>query len=107
MSVPVRVTSKAMSDLGNIADHVKKYNDAATARKVVKALLNEAGKLGLDHHHRLGEELDGFEGPPAREVHKWVCLNGEYEIHLEIIEAYAAKPTMIAILRVWDTQQDR
>ena len=40
-------------------------------------------------------------------MHKWVCLNGEDEIHLEIIEAYAAKPTMIAILRVWDTQQDR
>jgi plasmid stabilization system protein ParE len=46
VSVQVLPTSKAMSDLSAIAAHVKKYNDAATARKVVNALLDEAERLG-------------------------------------------------------------
>jgi hypothetical protein len=84
MTVPVELTGNAMSDLAQIADHVKLYSDVTVARKVVKALLAEAKKLGEDHRHRLGEELDGYDGPPPREVHKWVCLGGRYEIHLEI-----------------------
>jgi len=107
MTVPVELTSKAMSDVAQIADHVKLYNDATVARKVIKALLAEAKKLGEDHHHRLGEELDGYDGPPPREVHKWVCLGGRYEIHLEIKPAFADPPTTIFVLRVWDTRQDR
>jgi hypothetical protein len=43
MTVPVELTSKAMSDLPQIAEHVKLYNDATTARAVVKALLAERG----------------------------------------------------------------
>ncbi len=107
MSIPVWPTGKAMVDLANIAQHVKTFNDGGVARKVVKALLNEADKLGEDHHHRLGEELDGYEGPPPREVHKWVCLHGRYELHYEVTPAYADIPTMIALLRVWDTRQER
>ncbi|SAK99259.1 Plasmid stabilization system protein [Caballeronia temeraria] len=107
MSVKVLATSKAMSDLSVIAVHVKKYNDAATARKVVNALLDEAERLGQDHFHRIAEELDGYDGPPAREVHRWVCLAGHYELHYEVLPAYAEEPTAIAILRVWDTRQDR
>lgn len=45
MTVPVELTSKAMSDLAQIADHVKLYNDATVARTVIKALLAEAKKL--------------------------------------------------------------
>jgi plasmid stabilization system protein ParE len=107
MSIPVKPTSKAMGDLANIAAHIKMHNDAVAARKIVKALLSEAEKLGEDHHHRLGEELDGYEGPPPREVHKWVCLQGRYELHYEVIPAYADLPTLIAMLRVWSTRQDR
>jgi plasmid stabilization system protein ParE len=107
MIVPVGLTSKAMSDLAQIADHVKLYNDVTAARKVIKALLAEAKTLGEDHHHRLGEELDGYDGPPPREVHKWVCLGGRYEILLEIKPAYAEPPAKIFVLRVWDTRQDR
>lgn len=100
-------TGKAMSDLGVIATHVKKYNDAAMARRIVNALLDEAQRLGQNHFHRLGEELDGYDGPPAREVHRWVCLAGRYELYYEVLPAYAEEPTAIAILRVWDTRQDR
>ncbi|BBQ03767.1 hypothetical protein BSFA1_88950 (plasmid) [Burkholderia sp. SFA1] len=107
MSVKVLPTTKAMSDLSVIAAHVKKYNDAATARKIVNALLDEAERLGQDYFHRIGEELDGYDGPPAREVHRWVCLAGRYEIHYEILPAYAEEITAVAILRVWDTRQDR
>jgi plasmid stabilization system protein ParE len=65
VSVKVLPTSKAMSDLSAIAAHVKKYNDAAIARTVVNALLDEAERLGQDHFHRIGEELDGYDGPPG------------------------------------------
>ncbi|HDR8994457.1 TPA: type II toxin-antitoxin system RelE/ParE family toxin [Burkholderia vietnamiensis] len=106
MSIKVLPTSKAMSDLEVIRQHVKTYNDAATARKTVNALLDEAERLGQDHFHRLGEELDGYDDPP-REVHRWVCLDGRYELHYEVLPAYADEPTTIAILRVWDTRQDR
>jgi plasmid stabilization system protein ParE len=107
VSVQVLPTSKAISDLSVTAAHVKKYIDAATARKVVNALLDEAERLGQDHFHRIGEELDGYDGPPAREVHRWVCLAGRYELHYEVLPAYAEEPAAIAILRVWDTRQDR
>jgi plasmid stabilization system protein ParE len=107
VSVKVLPTSKAMFDLSAIAAHVKKYNDAAIARKVVNALLDEVERLGQDHFHRIGEELDGYDGPPAREVHRWVCLAGRYELHYEVLPAYADEPIAIAILRVWDTRQDR
>ena len=98
MSANVIPTSKAMSDLGVIASHVKNFNDASTARKVVNALLDEAERLGQNHFHRLGEELDGYDGPPAREVHRRVCLAGRYELHYEVLPPYAEEPTTIAVL---------
>ncbi len=49
-----------MSDLSVIAAHLKKYNDAATARKIVNALLDEAERLGQDYFHRIREELNGY-----------------------------------------------
>jgi ParE toxin of type II toxin-antitoxin system, parDE len=100
-------TGQAMLDLAVIAEHVRKFNDAATARKVVNALLDEAERLGQDHFHRLGEELDGYDGAPAREVHRWVCLAGGYELHYEVLPPYAEEPTTIAVLRVWTLGKDR
>ncbi|PRE81307.1 type II toxin-antitoxin system RelE/ParE family toxin [Burkholderia gladioli] len=109
MSITVVPTSKAMSDLQVIRQHVKTYNDAATARKTVNLLLDEAERLGQDLYHRLGEELDGYDDPP-REVRRWVttgALAGRYEWHYEVLPAFADEPTTIALLRVWDTRQDR
>lgn len=107
MTVKVLPSSKALLDLALIAEHVKKFKDGTAARHIVNALLDEAERLGQDHFHRLGEELDGYDGPPAREVHRWVCLAGRYELHYEVIPAYSEEPTAIAVLRVWDTRQDR
>jgi plasmid stabilization system protein ParE len=107
MAVPVVFTSKAASDLLTIYEFEKMLNGATKARETVKALNGEAKSLGVQLRHRIGEELDGWEGPPAREVHKDVCLHGDYEIHYEIIPAYEPSPASIAILRVWDTRQDR
>lgn len=107
MAVPVVFTSKAGSDLQNIFEFEKMINGAPKAREIAKALTAEAKGLGIQLRHRIGEELDGWEGPPAREVHKDICLGGEYEIHYEIIPPYEPNPTSIAILRVWDTRQDR
>jgi hypothetical protein len=76
------------------------------ARQVVKDLPMQVRKLGVENRHRIGEELDGWEGPPAREVHKDICLGGDYEIHYEIIPAYDI-PTLISVIRASDTRQDR
>ncbi len=105
--VPVVFTSKVASDILAIFEFEKKINGVLKAREIVKALTAEGKSLGVALRHRIGEELDGWEGPPAREIHKDVCLHGDYEIHYEIVPAYEPIPTGIAILRVWDTRQDR
>lgn len=107
MAIPVIFTSKAASDLLAIHEFEKLINGAPKAREIIKALSVEARSLGTTLRHRIGEELEGWEGPPAREVHKDICLGGSYELHYEIIPAYEPTPTSIAILRVWDTRQDR
>lgn len=107
MSVRVELTNRAASDIAAIRDFLKSLASAEKATRLTKALLDTAKKLGTSGEHRIGEALDGYDGPPAREVHKNVVLGGAYEHYYEIIPAYAVKPDRIAILRVWDTRQDR
>jgi len=52
MTVPVELTSKAMSDLAQIAGHVKIYNDVTTTRAVVKALLAAEHNAPMYQIHR-------------------------------------------------------
>ena len=107
MSVRVELTNRAASDLAGIREFLKSLTSAEKATRVIKALLDTAKKLGTPGEHRIGEALDGYDGPPAREVHKNVVLGGAYEHYYEIVPAYAAKPDRIVILRVWDTRKDR
>jgi plasmid stabilization system protein ParE len=107
MSVRVELTNKAASDLAASRDFLKLLVSAEKAARVIKALLDTAKKLGAPGEHRIGEALDGYDGPPAREVHKNVVLGGAYEHYYEIVPPYAVKPERIVILRVWDTRQDR
>ena len=107
MSVHVELTNRAASDIAAIREFLKLLVSAEKAARVIKALLDTAKKLGTPGEHRIGEALDGYDGPPAREVHKNVLLGGAYEHYYEIIPAYAVKPDKIVILRVWDTRQDR
>jgi len=107
MAIPVIFTSKAASDMLTIFEFEKRINGAGKARDIVKALNAEGKSLGVHLRHRIGEELEGWDGPPAREIHKDVCMHGDYEIHYEIIPAYEPIPTSVVILGVWDTRQDR
>jgi plasmid stabilization system protein ParE len=107
MSVRVELTNRAASDIAAIRDFLKLLTSAERTTLVIRALLGTAKKLGTPGEHRIGEALDGYDGPPAREVHKNVVLGGAYEHYYEIIPAYAAKADRIVILRVWDTRQDR
>lgn len=106
-TITVTLTSKAASDLLAILQFQTRIHGPAKAQDIVKALTVEARVLGRQLHHRIGEELDGWEGPPAREVHKNICLHGDYEMHYEIVPAYEPDPTGIVVLRIWDTRQDR
>ncbi|WP_297350979.1 type II toxin-antitoxin system RelE/ParE family toxin [Paraburkholderia sp.] len=105
MSVKVVPTRKAMSDLGVVADHIKKCNDSPTARKIISALLDEAERKKTTSIGWAKSLKDMT--PSAREVHRWVCLARRYELHYEVLPPHAEELTTIAVLRVWDTRQDR
>jgi plasmid stabilization system protein ParE len=103
----VQFAPSAVKDIAAIRAFVKAYNGPEKARQVIREILIEAMKLGNDNYHRLGEEIDGFDGPPAREVHKNIVLDGRFEHHYEVFPPFSEVPAQIVILRVWDTRQDR
>jgi hypothetical protein len=55
----------------------QKFNGASKAQEIIKAQNAEGKSHCVTLRHRIGEALDGREGPPAREVHKDVCLHGD------------------------------
>ncbi|TDG05541.1 type II toxin-antitoxin system RelE/ParE family toxin [Paraburkholderia guartelaensis] len=107
MNAKVILANKAMADLGAIWKGVNKYHDDASAYRTVNALLDEAERLGQESAQRPGDQLDGYDGPPAREVYRWVCLAGRYELHYEVLPAYAIQPATIAILRASHARKER
>lgn len=86
-------TPKALSDLARLHAFLAPANRHAAAR-AIQALV--AAPLRLIEHPRLGEKLDEFE---PREVRRIVV--GRYEIRYEL------KRSVIYVLRVWHTREDR
>ena len=86
-------TSKALSDLVRLYEFLAPVNKPAAARAV--QVLTKAATI-LCTHPRMGEQL--FEYEP-REVRR--LLVGHYEMRYEIQES------LIYVLRVWHTREDR
>ena len=86
-------TSKALSDLVRLHEFLVPVNKPAAAR-VVRSLV--AAPTGLQVNPRLGERLEEFE---PREVRR--LLVGRYEMRYEI------QGSIIYILRLWHTREDR
>ena len=86
-------TAKALSDLTRLHDFLAPVNRRAAAG-VVQSLA--AAPTRLLEHPRIGQRLEQFE---PREVRR--LLVGQYEIRYEISQS------IIYILRLWHTREDR
>ena len=89
----VKWTSKALGDLARLYDFLAPANKPAAAR-VIQAL-TKAPNILLTNP-RIGEQLFQFE---AREVRR--LLVKEYELRYEI------QGSIIYMLRLWHTREDR
>ena len=89
----VKWTTSAHRDLIRLHDFLAPVNKSA-AKKAVKQLVDEA-KL-LQSHPLLGVELEAYA---PRNVRRQVI--GEYEVRYEVTE------TVLYVLRLWHTREDR
>lgn len=89
----IKWTSKALSDLARLYDFLALANKSAAARAV--QALTQAPAILLTNS-RIGEQLFQFE---PREIRR--LLVGEYEARYEI------QKSVIYVLRIWHTREDR
>jgi hypothetical protein len=89
-----------MSELEVIARQISRFNDAVTARKVLSALPDGAGRPGQDHFHRPGKGHGAYDGSRGPRGTSPGLSRGRYELHYGILPPYAEEPTGIALLRV-------
>lgn len=86
-------TSKGLSDLARLYDFLAPVNPAA-ATHVVQSLT--AAPSGLRTNPRIGPRLEEFDPREVRRI-----LVGNYEMRYEI------QGSIIYILRIWHTREDR
>lgn len=86
-------TGKALSDLVRLHHFLAPVNSQAAAR-VVQSLA--AAPARLTEHPRIGERLEEFEPREVRRI-----LVGNYEMRYEI------RKSIIYVLRLWHTREDR
>jgi plasmid stabilization system protein ParE len=86
-------TSKALSDMARLYEFLAPVNKPAAAR-IVRSLT--AAPAGLLVNPRIGEKLEEFEPREVRRI-----LVGHYEMRYEIQES------IIYVLRLWHTREDR
>lgn len=86
-------TSKALSDLVRLHAFLEPVNRKAAA-KVIRSL--SAVPVRLVEHPRLGEKLEEFAPREVRRI-----FVGNYEVRYEI------RGSVIYILRLWHTREDR
>lgn len=91
--IELKWTSKALSDLARLHDFLAAVNRPAAARAVQSLV---AAPSILLSNPRIGEQLFQFE---PREVRKIVV--GGYEVRYEI------QGSVIYLLRLWHTREDR
>jgi plasmid stabilization system protein ParE len=89
----IKWTSKALSDVVRLYDFLA-IKDKAAAARVVQSVTAAPNRL-LDQE-RIGEKLEEFD---PREVRRIII--GRYEMRYEIQES------IIIVLRIWHTREDR
>jgi plasmid stabilization system protein ParE len=86
-------TSKAVSDLTRLHEFLASVNKEAAARTVQSLA---TATISLLANPRIGESLEEFEPREVRRI-----LVGRYEMRYEIQES------IIYVLRLWHTREDR
>ena len=86
-------TSKALSDLARLYEFLAPVNKPAAARAV--QALTKAPTILLTNP-RIGEQLFQFEPREVRRI-----LVGEYEVRYEL------QDSIVYVLRLWHTREDR
>jgi plasmid stabilization system protein ParE len=86
-------SAKAVADLDRLFDFLAPVNRRAAARTVQSLV---AAPARLLEHPRLGEKLEEFEPREVRRI-----LVGKYELRYEL------RDTLIYVLRIWHTREDR
>lgn len=86
-------TSKALADLARLYDFLSPVNKQAAAR-ILQSLA--AAPARLKAHPRMGEKLEEFSPREVRRI-----LVKHYEIRYEI------QGSMIYVLCIWHTKEDR
>ena len=86
-------TSKGLSDLTRLYEFLAPINKSAAVRTIQVMTLTTTGLIA---NPRIGERLEEFEPREIRRV-----LAGQYEIRYEI------QGSVIYILRLWHTREDR
>ena len=86
-------TSRALSDLERLHEFLAPVNKTAAAR-ILQSLTAAPASLLLNP--RIGEKLEEFEPREVRRI-----LVGHYEMRYEIRES------IIYVLRLWHTREDR
>lgn len=89
----IKWTSKALSDLVRLHDFLAPVNKDAAAR-VVKSLT--IAPVRIKEHPQIGEKIEGFEPHDVRRI-----LVRHYEMRYEI------KESVIYVLRIWHSREDR
>ncbi|MHA6910241.1 type II toxin-antitoxin system RelE/ParE family toxin [Ralstonia pseudosolanacearum] len=89
----VKWTGKAVSDITRLYEFLSQVNTPAAVR-VVQSLTGAPKSLVVNP--RIGEQLDEFE---PREVRRIIV--GQYEMRYEI------RGSVIYVLRLWHTREDR
>ncbi len=89
----IKWTAKALSDLTRLHAFLAPVNKPAAARTIQSLV---SAPLTLLTNPRIGERLDEFAPREVRRI-----LAGRYEIRYEI------QASLIYILRVWHTKEDR
>jgi plasmid stabilization system protein ParE len=82
-----------LTDLDRLFDFLAPVNRRAAARAVQSIV---AAPARLLEHPRLGERLEEFEPREVRRI-----LIGKYELRYEL------RDSLIYVLRVWHTREDR
>jgi plasmid stabilization system protein ParE len=89
----IKWSAKALTDLDRLFDFLAPVNRRAAARAVQSIV---AAPAKLLEHPRLGERLEEFEPREVRRI-----LVGNYEVRYEL------RDSLIYVLRVWHTREDR
>jgi plasmid stabilization system protein ParE len=86
-------TNKAMSDLARLYEFLALVNKQAAAQTVQQLTVAPTRLIGQP---RIGEKLDEFDPREVRRI-----LIGHYEMRYEV------QQSVIYILRIWHTREDR